>query len=173
MAKTTSPLLIALAALAVAAPIAAHAGAADKEVPRSNTFGGDCVKCELSGRRLHGAHFMNANFSGAALVGSDLRDAHFISSTFTGADLTRADLTDSQILGVNFSNAILTHAKLRDTQASGSVFADANLSGADFTRRGRTGLQLQPGADGRHDHAQYRPDRRQYDPGHRARRRLP
>src|SRR5438270_9132617 len=113
--KTTSTILIALAVLALGAPVAARAatGGGEKEVPRSNTFGGDCAKCELSGRRMHGARFMNANFSGATLIGSDLREAHFMSSTFAGADLTRADLTDSQIVGVNFSGANLSHAKLR------------------------------------------------------------
>src|SRR5512143_3337512 len=88
VAKKTSYILIALAAFTLAAPATAraHSSDRDKEVPRSNTFGGDCAKCELSGRRLHGAHFMNANFTGATMIGSDLREAHFLSSTFAGAD---------------------------------------------------------------------------------------
>src|SRR5258708_6117661 len=133
VAKKTSYVLIALAAITLAAPVAARAGSSgnDKEVPRSNTFGGDCAKCELSGRRLHGAHFMNANFTGAILVGSDLREARFLTSTFAGADLTRADLTDSQIISVNFSGANLSHARLRDTQAVGSISAHTNPSRAD------------------------------------------
>src|SRR3954465_2508734 len=114
VAKKSSYILIALAALTLAMPVAARAGSSsDKEVPRSNNFGGDCAKCELSGRRLRGAHFMNANFTGAILVGSDLREAHFIASTFAGADLTKADLSDSQIISVNFAGATLSHAKLR------------------------------------------------------------
>src|SRR5579859_6148143 len=110
---TTTPFaLIALAALALATPAAAwvdDSSGGEKEVPRSNTFGGDCAKCELSGRRMRGAHFMHANFSGASLVASDLREAHFVASTFAGADLTKADLSDSQIISVIFTNAVMTH----------------------------------------------------------------
>ena len=96
--------------------MAAHArGGGDKEVPRTNTFGGDCVKCELSGRRMRNAHFINANFSGAALVGTDLRETHFLASNFTNADMTRADLSDSVMISVLFTNAVLNHAKFRDT----------------------------------------------------------
>ena len=63
-----APSLIAAASLA---PAAAYAG--EKEVPRINTFGGSCPKCELSGRRLRGAHFLGADFSGASFVRRETR----------------------------------------------------------------------------------------------------
>ena len=85
----------ALAAFALAAPLAGAAMAGDKEVPRQNTFGGSCVKCELSGRNLSGAKIIGANFSGAALVGANLREATFHGSVFSDADLSRADPSDS------------------------------------------------------------------------------
>src|SRR5438445_13421394 len=98
--------LIALFVLTLAAPAAARAAAAaggDREVPRSTGFGGACPKCELSGRRLAGAHFLGADFSAAALVGSDLREAHVLASNFTGAHLSRAHLTDAHIPGTIFA----------------------------------------------------------------------
>src|SRR5689334_19088422 len=93
--KTFHSVLTALLFLAMSVPVTAHAAAAsgaEKEVPRSTGFGGACPKCELSGRRLAGAHFMGADFSGSAFVGSDLREAHFLGSNFTGANLSHADL---------------------------------------------------------------------------------
>ena len=40
--------LAASAAVLAIAPIAGAAMAGDKEIPRRNSFGGSCVKCELS-----------------------------------------------------------------------------------------------------------------------------
>ena len=58
---------------------------------------------------------MDANFSGATLVGSDLREAQFLGSNFTGADLSGAVLTDAQILGTIFTDAIMQHTRMRST----------------------------------------------------------
>ena len=68
-----SALLIALAALAGLAPSAANAMMGDKAVAKMVSFGGSCERCELSGRQLSGARFIGADFTEAALVGSDLR----------------------------------------------------------------------------------------------------
>src|SRR4051812_37131844 len=126
--------LAALALLAATLPgVAVAATGGEKEVPRHNSFGGSCPKCELSGRRLAGAQFIAADFSGAALVGSDLREARFMASNFSGADMSRADLTDSELMGAVFRGANLSHARLRSTSAKAVVFAGANLSGADLS----------------------------------------
>jgi uncharacterized protein YjbI with pentapeptide repeats len=53
----------------------AQASTEDKDVARLVSFGGMCVSCELSGRKLTGAKFTGANFAKAVLIGSDLRGA--------------------------------------------------------------------------------------------------
>jgi uncharacterized protein YjbI with pentapeptide repeats len=80
MMRALALLAAALGAFSATLPGAARAG--DKVVvARRDAFGGACPRCELSGRKLAGAHFTGANFAGAALVGSDLRGAAFVGST--------------------------------------------------------------------------------------------
>jgi len=112
--RLTEFLLGLFAATSILAPSAAHAlgGDGDKVVARVVTFGGACEKCDLSGRRMSGARILGANFSGAALVGSDMRSVRVLGANFSGADLSRADLTDSEMIGSNFSNANLSSARL-------------------------------------------------------------
>src|ERR1700678_1765178 len=86
-------LVFALASLSGA--LAAHRASArgdEVEVPRIFSLGGSCVKCDLTTRKLVGAHFVAGNFQRASLVGSDLRGATFLASNFSGADFSHADL---------------------------------------------------------------------------------
>jgi len=131
-------LLAASAAVFAIASIAGAAQAGDKEISRQVSFGGSCVKCELSGRNLSGARIIGANFSGATLVGAILRDAKFHASVFAGADLTKADLSDAAMTGANFSGANLTSARLRSTEANGVSFGNGSIR-AD---RGPGGLKI-------------------------------
>ncbi|HQR91010.1 MAG TPA: pentapeptide repeat-containing protein, partial [Caulobacter sp.] len=84
MGVSLAVLTLALTALAGQA----QASPGDKDVARMVSFGGMCVSCELSGRKLTGAKFAGANFDRAVLIGADLRGAAFYGSNFSGADLT-------------------------------------------------------------------------------------
>ena len=91
MSRIALALLVWTAALSgLAAP--AWALTPDRDVAKMVSFGGVCVGCELSGRRLTGATFMGAKFDRSTLVGADLRGASFHGSSFVGADFTRADV---------------------------------------------------------------------------------
>ena len=60
------------------------------DVSKLFSFGGACVACELSGRKLPEAHFVGANFRGATLTGVN----------FSGAEMDRAvGLTQRQLDG--------------------------------------------------------------------------
>ena len=124
--------LLASAAAFAALPAAGGAWAGEKEIPRQVSFGGSCVKCELSGRNLSGARIVGANFSGANMMGANLRDAKFHASNFAGADLTKADLSDSAMSGANFSGANLTGADATGANLYEASFRGANLIDAKF-----------------------------------------
>ena len=79
----------------------------DRDVARLVSFGGMCVNCELSGRKLTGAKFTGANFDRAVLIGADLRGAAFYGSNFSGADLTRARLRGVRLRGADLRGARL------------------------------------------------------------------
>ncbi|MEJ0066060.1 MAG: pentapeptide repeat-containing protein [Caulobacteraceae bacterium] len=94
---------------------ATHAQAADdgEDTTRVLAFGGMCLNCELSGRKLPQAKFIGANFAGAAMVGSDLHGAAIFGSNFIGADLARADLHDATLFGSDFTNTRLHRGEPR------------------------------------------------------------
>ena len=102
------------------------------DVSRLFSFGGACVSCELSGRKLPDAHFVGANFSSAMMVASDLRGAWFVGANFSKANLARADLRGANLLGTNFLGADFTDANLAGIRGHGADFTGANLTHADL-----------------------------------------
>jgi uncharacterized protein YjbI with pentapeptide repeats len=110
----------------------AWAGDDGGDTTRVLAFGGMCLNCELSGRKLPQARFIGANFAGAAMVGSDLHGAAFVGSNFVGADLARADLHDATLFGSDFTNTDFTEANLLGVRGHGANFTGANLSRANL-----------------------------------------
>ena len=51
-------LLAALGALFAILPVVGSAMAGEKQIRRQDSFGGSCVKCELSGRNMSGARIV-------------------------------------------------------------------------------------------------------------------
>ena len=101
-----------------------------RDVPRVVSFGGFCVKCDLSSRKLAGARFVGGDFQRAAFIGADLRGAVIVGSNFSGADFSRADLRGSAMTGATFQNADFTRANLVGLEALGATFLEATLQGA-------------------------------------------
>src|SRR5580698_7807647 len=134
-ANLLSRISLALCLASFAATLAAtHAWAADdgEDTARLLSFGGMCVNCELSGRKLPEAKFIGANFSGATMVGSDLHGAAFFGSNFNGADLAKADLHGATLFGSDFTNTDFTEANLSGVRGHAATFLGANLSRANF-----------------------------------------
>ena len=109
---------------------ATHAWAADdgEDTARLLSFGGMCLNCELSGRKLPEAKFIGANFSGASMVGSDLHGSAFFGSNFAGADLAKADLHGATLFSSDFTNTDFTEANLAGVHGHGDNFYGANLT---------------------------------------------
>jgi uncharacterized protein YjbI with pentapeptide repeats len=154
-----SPLL-AVAIVPASAPGVLWA-AGEREVARTTVFGGTCAKCILSGRKLGGARFVAATFTGSAMVGTDLRAARFVGGFFAGVDLSRADLSASVVVGTDFQGArfegtrmrgmILTAgrfdgANFRDADLQGSVLTGGTYADADFKGAKLSGASI-AGAD--------------------------
>jgi uncharacterized protein YjbI with pentapeptide repeats len=112
------------------------------DVSRLFSFGGACVACELSGRKLPDAHFVGANFSGSVLVASNLEGAWFIGANFSKANLTRADLRGANLLGSNFVGADFTDAILAGVRGHGADFTGANLTRSSLANASLVGSQL-------------------------------
>src|ERR1700676_888176 len=128
-AHLLSRISLALCMASFAAPFAAtHAWAADdgEDTARLLSFGGMCVNCELSGRKLPEAKFIGANFAGASMVGSDLHGATFFGSNFNGADLAKADLHGATLFGSDFTGTDFTDANLAGVHGHGDTFNGAN-----------------------------------------------
>jgi uncharacterized protein YjbI with pentapeptide repeats len=123
---------------------ATHAWALDdgEDTARLLSFGGMCLNCELSGRKLPDAKFMGANFSGASMVGSDLHGASFFGSNFSGADLSKADLHGAVLFGSDFTNTDFTEANLSGVRGHGANFLGANLSRANLDGANLLGAEL-------------------------------
>ena len=117
-----SRISLALCLASLGATLAAtHAWAGDdgEDTARLLSFGGMCVNCELSGRKLPEAKFIGANFAGASMVGSDLHGASFFGSNFNGADLAKADLHGATLFGSDFTNTDFTEANLSGVRGHG------------------------------------------------------
>src|SRR5215472_1845123 len=123
---------------------ASQADALDQggDTMRLLSFGGMCVNCELSGRKLPDARFLGANFMGATFVGSDMRGASFFGSNFANADLTRADLRGANLFGSDFMNANFTDANVAGVTGHGVNLVGANLTRANFQGANMTGGEL-------------------------------
>jgi uncharacterized protein YjbI with pentapeptide repeats len=123
---------------------ATHAWALDdgEDTARLLSFGGMCLNCELSGRKLPEAKFMGANFAGATMVGSDLHGASFFGSNFSGADLAKADLHGAILFGSDFTSTDFTDANLSGVRAHGANFSGANLTRANFDGANLLGSEL-------------------------------
>ena len=136
--------LLALVALAVAAPAAAQnpgeiarvrAGA---NCPRCNLFQADLASLTLRGKSFAGARLRQADLSAGVFTHSrfahgDLRDLNGYGAVFTGADLRGADLTAATLVG----------AYLQGADLSAAILTGANLSGAEMSKaRGLTRAQL-------------------------------
>ena len=124
---------------------ATHAFAADQgdDVSRVFSFGGMCVSCELSGRKLPDARFMGANFTGATMVGSDLHGAWFFGTNFSRADLARANLSGASLFGSDFENVNFTDANLGGVKGHGANFTGANLTRTHFEAANLLGAGLE------------------------------
>ena len=112
----------------------------------------ECIFCDLrkaelpeanlSGLRLSGTAFSEANLSRANLSGASLRNTTFFqarlsAANLSGADLSRSNLRAAQAAGANFSDAKLIGADLVKAN-----LVEADLSGADLTRADFTGADL-------------------------------
>ncbi|MBC7516435.1 MAG: pentapeptide repeat-containing protein [Alkalinema sp. FL-bin-369] len=64
---------------------------------------GQCPSCNL----------VNADLTGAHLIGADLRNANLMNANLTGANLEGADLTGATLVDANLQQAYFTHADLR------------------------------------------------------------
>src|SRR5277367_77709 len=95
------------ATLAATQALAATDG---EDTTRVLAFGGMCLNCELSGRKLPQAKFIGANFAGADLARADLHDATLFGSDFTNTDFTEANLLGVRGHGANFTSANLSRA---------------------------------------------------------------
>jgi uncharacterized protein YjbI with pentapeptide repeats len=113
-----------------------------EDTARLLSFGGMCLNCELSGRKLPQAKFIGANFAGAAMVGSDLHGAAFFGSNFNGADLAKADLHDATLFGSDFTNTDFTEANLAGVRGHGANFTGANLTRANLGGANLLGSEL-------------------------------
>jgi uncharacterized protein YjbI with pentapeptide repeats len=124
---------------------ATHAWALDQgdDVSRVFSFGGACVSCELSGRKLPEARFMGANFSSATLVGSDLRGAWFFGVNFSRADMARANLSGASLFGSDFVEVNFTDANLSGVKGHGANFTGANLTRTTFEGANLLGADLE------------------------------
>lgn len=112
------------------------------DVSRVFSFGGACVGCELSGRKMPAAHFLGANFSNATLVGSDLQGAWFFGANFSKANLTRADLHGASLFGSDFVGCDFTSANLTGVRGHGADFTGANLTRANLANANLLGAEL-------------------------------
>jgi hypothetical protein len=72
----------------------------------------------LSGARLHGARFVDANLAGAHLNGVDLRGASLVRAGLEGASLSRADLRGAELRYARFSHANAEGADFRDAESA-------------------------------------------------------
>jgi uncharacterized protein YjbI with pentapeptide repeats len=120
----------------------ALAGDDGQDTARLLSFGGMCLNCELSGRKLPEAKFMGANFAGASMVGSDLHGASFFGSNFSGADLAKADLHGAILFGSDFTNTDFSDANLSGVRGHGANFLGANLSRANLDGANLLGAEL-------------------------------
>jgi len=100
----------------------------------------------LSGARLQGAQFVDANLAGAHLNGTDLRGASLVRAGLEGASLLGADLRRTELKYARFSDAVAEAADLRDALSPET---------ADFDRTFLYGAKLPPGA--RTENAIFRP----------------
>ena len=116
------------------APMAAQALTVvpERDIPRMVSFGGACVRCDLSGRQLSGARFLGADFSGSVLIGADLRDASMTGADFSRSDLSRSDLTGANITGADFEGARLREVRLDSAWIRGVSFTGSDLEGASL-----------------------------------------
>jgi uncharacterized protein YjbI with pentapeptide repeats len=140
-----SRISLALCMASFGATLAAtQAQAADdgEDTTRVLAFGGMCLNCDLSGRKLPQAKFIGANFAGAAMVGSDLHGAAFFGSNFSGADLAKADLHDATLFGSDFTNTDFTEANLSGVRGHGANFLGANLTRANLSGANLLGSEL-------------------------------
>ena len=112
------------------------------DVSRLFSFGGACVSCELSGRKLPDAHFVGANFSSAMMVASDLRGAWFVGANFSKANLARADLRGANLLGTDFLGTDFTDANLAGIRGHGADFNGANLTRTSLENASLLGSDL-------------------------------
>lgn len=132
---------------------ATHAWSADQgdDVTRVFSFGGMCVSCELSGRKLPEARFMGANFTGATMVGSDLHGAWFFGTNFSRADLSRANLSGASLFGSDFEGVNFTDANLAGVKGHNASFNGATLTRTRFEGANLLGAELErvnaPGAN--------------------------
>ena len=124
---------------------ATHAWSADQgdDVTRVFSFGGMCLSCELSGRKLPDARFMGANFTGATMVGSDLHGAWFFGTNFSRADLARANLSGASLFGSDFEDVNFTDANLAGVKGHGAQFTGANLTRTHFEGANLLGAGLE------------------------------
>ena len=123
---------------------AGHGAALAAEVPvqRLISFGGTCVGCVLTKRKLPGSRFMGANFTQANFQGTDLRGAEFIGSNFSHANLAHADVRGATMFGSQFTLANLEGAHLDGLAGQGANLAGANLDHARFTDAALMGADL-------------------------------
>jgi uncharacterized protein YjbI with pentapeptide repeats len=99
----------------------------------------DLSGADMSGMRLTGLNFKNANLDSAdmsdsELVSVDFTGANLYDASFTGANLRGADLREATFDFANFNKANLTDADLSGTNINGATFTEANLSGANLNR---------------------------------------
>ena len=111
----------------------AWAGDDGGDTTRVLAFGGMCLNCELSGRKLPQARFIGANFAGARLRQADMSAAVMNHTTMAGADLRDVNAYGAVFTGVSFAGANMTNASFVGTYLEGANFRGANLSGVNFS----------------------------------------
>jgi uncharacterized protein YjbI with pentapeptide repeats len=112
----------------------------------------DLSRCNLSGSKLQGFNFAQANLSHANLRDTDLMGAKLIDAKLTGAKLMSANLQDADLNNVNLQDADLTGASLRwadlhfaelmGTNLSWAGLRGANLIGADLNKANLSNANL-------------------------------
>jgi len=84
----------------------------------------DAIKSEVS--------LIEADLSGANLIGINFSNIDLTRVDFTGANLAYVDFTDADLVDVNFINANLTFANLTNTDLTGVNLAGANITGCIY-----------------------------------------
>ncbi len=93
----------------------------------------DLIEADLSGAKLIGADLIEANLSNADLIGADLSRASLSMANLSGSHLGKAKLIEAGLGGADLRRANLSEADLIGAHLIDTHLGGADLSGADLT----------------------------------------